>query len=579
LLAGNDDTTTPRARLISGLHFPHRRLILAFYRRWSQQSLEGVSGDRSLRYVFEDCTFDTERREMHRGEAPVSVAPQVFDLLEYLIRNRDRVVTRDELIGAVWSGRIISDEALTTRLNVARSAIGDTGHQQRLIKTLHRKGFRFVGDVQEASEGAVSSGVPAATIPDRPSIAVTAPRLSMAVLPFTNIGGDSEQEYFVDGVTESLTTDLSRIGGLFVIARNSAFSYKNKLVDVRQIGRELNVRYILEGAVQRGGNQLRVNVQLIDAETAHHLWAERFDKPVGDLFDMQDEIVSRLAHSLNAALIKAEALRSLRSPRPDAMDLCFQGMACLNKGTTLEYLTQARSFFDRALALDPNNIDALVGGARVDVVIGSSFLTDDRTPHLAAAEAVLTKVLSMAPGHAFAHLNLGFVQIFTDRAERGIAECERALALDRNLAEAHAWIGLANHVVGRSARTEAHINEALRLSPRDSSAYRWMVAVGFSKLQLKANAEATAWFRRSIEANRNHPFAHFALAAALAQLCSLDEARAAVQAGLALHPDFTIRRFRASAWSNSPGFLAGRERIYEGMRLAGVPEGSAGQGQ
>jgi TolB-like protein len=338
-----------------------------------------------LRYVFEDYSFDTERREVHRSKVPIPIAPQVFDLLEYLIRNRERVVSKDELVGAVWSGRIISDEALTTRLNVVRNAIGDTGQEQRLIKTLPRKGFRFIGDVQEAagSEGAVVAGDPVATLTlDKPSTAVAAPRLSIVVLPFTNIGGDSEQEYFADGVTESLTTDLSRIGGLFVIARNSAFSYKSRSIDVRQIGRELNVRYVLEGSVQRSGNRLRVNVQLVDAETANHLWAERFDKPVADLFDMQDEIVSRLAHTLNAQLIEAEARRAQRSLRPDAMDLCFQGMACLNKGITLEYLTQARSFFDRALVLDPTNIDALVGTARVDVVIASSFLTDDRAPTL-----------------------------------------------------------------------------------------------------------------------------------------------------------------------------------------------------
>ena len=529
-----------------------------------------------MRYVFEDYAFDTDRREMYRGKVPISIAPQVFDLLEYLIRNRERVISKDELVGAVWGGRIVSDEALTTRLNVARNAIGDTGQAQRLIKTLPRKGFRFIGEVREALEGADVASDPAASVLVADKLSVAAPHLSIVVLPFTNIGGDSEQEYFVDGVTESLTTDLSRIGGLFVIARNSAFSYKGKPVDVRQIGRELNVRYILEGAVQRGGNQLRVNVQLIDAKTAHHLWAERFDKPVVDLFNMQDEIVSRLAHTLNSELIEAEAQRAQRLLRPDAMDLCFQGMACLNKGITLEYLTKARSYFDRALMLDPRNIDALVGAARVDVMIASPFLTDDRALHLAAAEAILTKVLSMAPRHAFAHLNLGFVQIFTDRAARGIAECERALALDRNLAEAHAWIGLANHVLGRGAQTEAHINEALRLSPRDSSAYRWMVAVGFSKLQLNANAEAASWFRRSIEANRNHPFAHFALAAALAQLGALDEAHAAVQAALVLHPDFTIRRYRASAWSNDPAYLAGRELIYEGMQKAGVPEGSIG---
>ena len=191
-------------------------------------------------------------------------------------------------------------------------------------------------------------------------------RLSIVVLPFANIGGDPEQDYFVDGVTESLTTDLSRISGSFVIARNTAFTFKGKAVDVKQVGRELNVRYVLEGSVQRGGNRLRVNVQLIDAETGNHLWAERFDKPVADLFDMQDEIVSRLANTLNAQLIEAEARRAERSPHPDAMDLYFQGWACFNKGTTPEYMAQARGFFERALALDPGNIEALVGTARVD---------------------------------------------------------------------------------------------------------------------------------------------------------------------------------------------------------------------
>src|SRR6266567_783561 len=186
----------------------------------------------------------------------------------------------------------------------------------------------------------------------------SAPHLSIIVLPFANIGGDPEQEYFVDGVTESLTTDLSRISGAFVIARSTAFTFKGKAVDVKQVGRELNVRYVLEGSVQRGSNRLRVNVQLIDAETGNHLWAERFEKPVADLFDMQDEIVSRLANTLNAQFIEVEARRAERSTHPDAMDLYFQGWAFANNGTTLEYITQAQVFFDRALAIDPGNVEA-----------------------------------------------------------------------------------------------------------------------------------------------------------------------------------------------------------------------------
>ena len=200
------------------------------------------------------------------------------------------------------------------------------------------------------------------------------PRLSMVVLPFANIGGDPEQEHFVDGVTESLTTDLSRIRGAVVIARNTAFTYKGKPLDVKTIGRELNVRYVLEGSVQRGGNRMRVNVQLIDAETGNHLWAERFDKPLADLFDMQDEIVARLAGALNAQLVAAEARRAEQAPNPDSMDLYFQGLAWLNKGRTPDNVAQARGFFDRALAADPDNVDALIGSARADAVEGANSL-------------------------------------------------------------------------------------------------------------------------------------------------------------------------------------------------------------
>jgi TolB-like protein/class 3 adenylate cyclase/Tfp pilus assembly protein PilF len=399
------------------------------------------------------------------------------------------------------------------------------------------------------------------------------PRLSIVVLPFTNLSDDPEQDYFVDGVTESLTTDLSRMSGSFVIGRHTAFTYKGKAVDLRKIGRELNIRYVLEGSVQRSGSRLRVNVQLVDAQTANHLWAERFDKPIAELFDMQDEIVSRLANTLNAQLMAAEARRAENALHPDAMDLIFQGRASFNKGQTSENLTKARDFFERALASDPENVDALVGAAVADLSIGIAFLTDDRAARLAAAEAALTKALSLAPDLAWAHLALGVVHIHTNRATEGIAECQQALVLDRNLADAHVFIGWAKFLLGRGGETEAHINEALRLSPRDIGAFRWKHGVGVLKSHLGADAEAVAWFRRSIEANPNQPMVHFHLAASLARLGELKEARAAAQAGLTLNPVFTVRRFRAHTPSDNPAYLAGRERMYEGLRLAGVPEG------
>src|SRR5271154_697221 len=267
-------------------------------------------------------------------------------------------------------------------------------------------------------------------VPHTPS----APRLSIVVLPFANIGGGPEQEYFVDGVTESLTTDLSRISSSFVIGRHTAFTFKGKAVDLKQIGRELNVRYVLEGSVQRGGNRLRVNAQLIDAETANLLWAERFDKPVADLFDMQDEIVSRLANELDTQLVVAEARRAEGLLHPNSMDLYFQGRACWNKGITPEHLAQAHNCFERAMALDPGNIEALVGAAQVDSALGANFFNNDRIARLAVAETALIKALSLVPNHAVAHVALGIVLIFKKRAAQGIAECERALSLDRNLA-------------------------------------------------------------------------------------------------------------------------------------------------
>ena len=400
------------------------------------------------------------------------------------------------------------------------------------------------------------------------------PRLSMVVLPFANIGGDPEQEHFVDGVTESLTTDLSRIRGAIVIARNTAFTYKGKPLDVKTIGRELNVRYVLEGSVQRGGNRMRVNVQLIDAETGNHLWAERFDKSLADLFDMQDEIVARLASALNAQLVAAEARRAEQAPNPDSMDLYFQGLAWLNKGVTPGNVAKAHGFFDRALAADPGNVDALVWSALADAVAGANAFATDPKAAFAAAEAKLAKALSSVPDHALGHLYLGFVEILTKRAAQGIAECEHALELDQNLAQAHALIGLGKDLIGRAEESEAHVVEALRVSPRDTLASIWMTFAGMAKNQLGSWEQAVAWFRRAIEANRNYPLTYFHLVAALARLDRLDEAHAAVKAGLALNPAFTISRVRAAwtAQSDDPTYLAGLEPVFEGMRKAGVPE-------
>ena len=380
------------------------------------------------------------------------------------------------------------------------------------------------------------------------------------------------QDYFADGITEILTTDLSRIRDSFVIARNTAFSFKGKNVDARDIGKELGVRYVLEGSVQRDQNQVRVNAQLIDAESGGHIWAERFDKPLANIFSMQDDIVASLASRLGAELIANEARRAERTPNPDSMDLYFQGMSWFNKGRYAENMREARGFFERALALDPGNLDALLATAAVDTQVATGYQTDDRPVRLAAAEATLTKVLSQSPNNAWAHYLMCRVEVQSKRGAQGIAECERALALNPNLAAAHAQIGLAKVFDGHPEDTESHELEALRVSPHDTEASFWVAYIALAKLHLGAYEEALNSYRRSNELNPNYATGRFNMAATLVELGQLDEARAEVKAALVLNPGFTIRRYRAGAQSDNPLFLKRRERMIEDMRKAGVPE-------
>ena len=277
-----------------------------------------------MRYLFEEYAFDTDRRELHRGADVVSVAPQVFDLLDYLIRNRERVVSKDDLINAIWNGRIVSDAALTTRLNAARSAIGDSGEEQRLIKTLPRKGFRFVGQVREAQGPAGATAAdnpiepprPALTLPDKPSI---------AVLPFANLSADPDQDYFADGMVDEITTALSRFKSLFVIARNSSFTYKGRAVDIKQVGRELGVRYVLEGSVRKAAGKVRITGQLIDAMTGAHLWADRFEGDLSDVFALQDEVTENVVSAIQPKLLQTEMDLAARRPNNlSAYDLCLR---------------------------------------------------------------------------------------------------------------------------------------------------------------------------------------------------------------------------------------------------------------
>ena len=448
-------------------------------------------------------------------------------------------------------------ENVQGRLEVEFTGLGD-----KILKNIARPVRVFAAAPSASRDGGVA-----------PAARSGPPRLSMVVLPFANLGGGPEHEYFVDGVTESLTTDLSRISGAIVIARNTAFAYRGKAVDVREIGRDLNVRYVLEGSVQKSGDRMRVNVQLIEAETAAHLWAERFDKPVTGLFEMQDEIVARIANQLSAEIVRAEARRAEASADPDALDYWLRGYDWINRGVNPESLARARDCFERALAIEPDNVHAILGLVMAEAVESRMRSTAGFVVSLVGTEALAARALALDPGNPRAHYCLGLVLLFSKRAEEAIAEFERALALDPNLAFAQAHIGFARCLLGRPEEAEAHVMEALRLSPRDNGAYVWFDFLAISKILLGQDEAAIPWGRMSVESNRGYPIAHFHYAAALALRGRIGEAEAQVRAGLAIAPDFTVRGYREDALGDNQGYLSQRQRILEGLRLAGAPEG------
>jgi TolB-like protein len=407
----------------------------------------------------------------------------------------------------------------------------------------------------------------------------SAPRQSIVVLPFTNLGGDKEQDYFVDGITEGLTTDLSRVPGAFVIARNTAFTYRDKARDARQIGRELGVRYVMEGSVQSGASRIRVNAQLIDAATGAHLWAERFDKPRADLFDMQDEIIARLAHSLALEIVAAEGRRAERE-RPntmDSVDLTMRGWATWNQPPKQSRTREARRLFQAALRLDERNVDALVGLAGTHMTDVMGFTSENAPEQIDLAEAAIDKALSLAPDHPYAHHCRGEVLYTRGAPEPALHEFELALSYDRNLVWAYALGGLMKVFLGRAGETEADVATAMRHSPREPGVATWHIFIGFADLCLGRLDAAVEQLRKSVGMNPNFGIAYIFLAAAFALAGRSAEAAAAGAAGRRLLPDFTIDKFQSGTVGGNPVYLAQRERVSEGMRLAGIPQDIASQ--
>ena len=401
--------------------------------------------------------------------------------------------------------------------------------------------------------------------------AETVPRLSILVLPFENLSHDPDQEYFADGITQDLTTDLSRIPDSFVIAVNTALTFKSKPVDVKQIGHELGVRYILEGSVQRTGDQVRVNAQLVDAQTGAHLWADRFDGDRSRLGQLQDEVTARLSRTLDVQLTEAESLRAERErpKNPDAVDLAMRGWASLNHGRSRENYTEARDLFEAALRIDrqlPRALDGLAYALIHLVRVQWSVAPDQ-----ARADEVVATALQIRPNDAIAHMIKGYIFLYQKRFEDAIAAFEVAIANGRNLAEAYAIIGNTNTLRGHADEAFAPIETAIRLSPRDPLLNIWLFYIGHAYTHLGQDLKAIEWCRKSVTVK---PFwvAYVDLVSAYAWTGQKEQAQSAMRELLKLMPGYTVTKWATADWSDNPVFLQQYARIVEGLRKAGLPE-------
>jgi adenylate cyclase len=405
-----------------------------------------------------------------------------------------------------------------------------------------------------------------------------APRLSIVVLPFENLSGDKEQDYFADGITDDLTTDLSHIGGSFVIARNTAFTYKDKPVDVKQIGRELGVRYVLEGSVRRLDNKITVNAQLISTETGAHVWADRFDGDRSKLGQLQIEFVSRLANSLGVELFRAEALRSMRERpnNPDAVDLVMRATAKANTtGDNKSINGEVIGLNERALALDPQNEAAMVNLSTALNDRAGNLWSDDPAGDIGRAEKLADSALALQPDDAWAHLAKAQVLGSKQQWKAAISQAEAALADDPNNPSAHAMLSFWNMFLGHSEDGFAGVETALRLSPRDPGVSWWQFFICHLHTHLAQWEQAIEWCGKSIASGMDAMYPYVDLAAANAWGGHDKEAKEAVAQLRKLYPDFTVQTWAGIHWSDDPTFNAQYARIVEGLRKAGLPEGEA----
>jgi len=517
-----------------------------------------------VQFSFDNHGLDTERRELYRGDAPIAVQPQVFDVLVYLLQNRHRVVTKNDLIALVWGGRSVSDSTLTSRINAARTAIGDNGKQQKLIRTIARKGFRFVGIVSEHPTTVRVDpprpeihGHSALPLSDRPAI---------AVLPFNNMSADPQQEYFSDGISEDIITALSKLRWFPVIARNSSFIYKGSPVHMKQLARELGVRYVVEGSVRRSGDRVRITAQLNDATTGSHVWAEHYDRDLTDVFAVQDEITDAIVAAIEPQILVAENFRSKRKAPAslDAWDLVMRALSHFWRLSRQDN-ADAQALLEKAIVLEPNYGQAL-GVLATCHMFGVQMGWAPFKKAAPLAERAALAAIRIDSEDAWAHTALGCCY-FSTRIDDALAEFELALRLNQNFSMAQGVYGLALCYCGRWREASDVAQRALRLSPRDPfSAVHYGVAA-YAQFVGKNYHEAIALSREAIRQRADFSGAYRVLIAAAGMAGYADAAASALQELRRAQPAFSL----AWAANSLPWKLdCDREHFLEGFRRAGL---------
>jgi TolB-like protein/Tfp pilus assembly protein PilF len=534
-------------------------------------------------FSFEGYTLDLTRGCVRNADLEVELRPKSFELLSYLVTNAGRLISKDELVNAVWPNVIVSDDSLAQCVSDVRHVLNDP--DRRIIKTVPRRGYLFAAPVSVRPLGSpVDQSLQLAATSkqgiSQPRLAIPnlgIPPLSIVVLPFTNLSNDPDQQYFADGITDDLTTDLSGISGSFVIARNTAFTYKGKAVDAKQIGRDLGVRYIVEGSVRRGGDQILVNVQLVDAESSAHVWADRFETDRRNLAEAQSEITGRLARTLNVELVRDSGRRIEleRADDPDASDLVMRGWAWYYRPFSAATYKEARRDFERALEIDPRSVDARIGLATSLLGNISGGWSSSEQQDQARAEQLLLEALERDTNRSMAHVAMGILRRLQLRLGESKMEFETAIALDRNNARAIFQLGQTMMWLGQPEAGIPLLEKAIRLNPHDPTLASHYAMLGLCHLVLGHVDQAIDLTGKARAENPRTYYIHLYLAGALGLRGDLEEAKAALAEAIRIRPEInSFARYRAySPWITNPQHWALRENTLNvGLRRIGFPE-------